>query len=195
MVTTRLVIDTCPSVAAIVAKVVEHVGPERMTTLPGPANTFSLKVIVTSESSATLVAFTAGVKLLRVGAVVSTLTESAVEDADSLPASSKCVAVIDHEPPWTFGIVHVAALEVTLTEHCCLALLGPLATKRTMPPSSAVVVLTSRLEAEVTLSESELPVSDDAARSGVLGVPGAVKSGDGAPVPAIVRNSGYSPEV
>ena len=154
--------------------------------LPLPAKMFSLKVIVMTASRATLVALSIGTVLNREGAVVSTLTESAAEDDDELPARSKCVAVIDHVPDWMLGIVQVAALDVTVTEHCCLASLGPFATNRTTPPPSEVVVLTSRLVAEVTLSVSDEPVSELATRSGVVGAFGAVRSGDEAPVPDVI---------
>jgi hypothetical protein len=155
----------------------------------------SLNVIVMTASSATFVALFAGTVLERVGAVVSTPTESAVEDDEALPARSKWVAVIDHVPDWMLGIVQVAALAVTVTEHCCLALVLVLfATNRTTPPSSAVVVLTSRLVADVMLSVLDDPVSEPAARSGTAGAAGAVRSGDDALVPLVIRRAGYCPD-
>jgi hypothetical protein len=125
-----------------------------------------------------------------VGAVVSTTTLSAGDWDELLPESSICVAVIDHDVPRMLGIVQVAADADTLALHCCFTELGPVATNSTTPPSSLVVVDTSKLVAVVRLSVSEVPVSEPAARSGAVGADGAVASMVAADVPVARCSAG-----
>ena len=66
----------------------EQVAPELMVMLPLPATMFSLKVMVGEIVTAMPVAPAVGVKLERVGAVVSMVMDSAAEVVEVFPAAS-----------------------------------------------------------------------------------------------------------
>jgi hypothetical protein len=106
-----------------------------------------------------------------VGLVVSTVTISAVVDAESIP-EAVCFEVIDHTPsesvPRSQLVVPTAAVKVHVTEvePAFVAVTVTVLPFETLPTEIVGVL------SEVTLSEDDEPESEPETKSGVAGVEG-----------------------
>ena len=106
--------------------------------------------------------------------MVSIVTDSAGPADDWFPAGSLTFAVIDHEPADSVGRSHEEA-DPAVYEH--VFVVAPFtAVNSTVSPAVAPTSVMVGVVSDVTLSESDDPRSDEATRSGVPGVNGAVVS-------------------
>jgi hypothetical protein len=95
------------------------------------------------------------------GAVVSTVIESAGETVDALPAASVCITDMLHTPSAKLSKSQLLAFMVQVIEVVPALLAVTIAVAPASTPETEIVGVASF----VMLSELELPLSEDEARS------------------------------